>query len=86
MPCSAQSASFPVLLDADRSVTKAWTVEGLPTTIILDKNLRPILAVNGDLNWTSAEVDGEIEEALASDPIPKALIAQRRTINDADAT
>ncbi len=63
--------SFPVLLDADRAVTKAWAIEGLPTTIVLDKNLRPILAVDGDLNWSSADVDREIEEALARDPNSK---------------
>jgi thiol-disulfide isomerase/thioredoxin len=65
------AASFPVLLDADRSVTKAWAVEGLPTTIILDKNLRPVLAVNGDLDWTRPEVGGEIEEALTNNPNSK---------------
>ncbi len=59
--------SFPVLLDADRSVTKAWAVEGLPTSFVLDKNLKPILAVTADLDWASADVGREIEQALASD-------------------
>ena len=27
---------YPVLLDADRAVTKAWGVSGLPTTFVLD--------------------------------------------------
>ncbi len=61
--------SFPVLLDADRSVTKAWSIETLPTTVVLDKNLRPILVTNRDLDWTSADVAGEIDEALASESI-----------------
>jgi peroxiredoxin len=62
---------FPVLLDEDRSVTKAWAVNGLPATVVLDKSLRPILAVNGDLDWTSADVASEIEDALAADPNSK---------------
>ncbi len=57
--------SFPVLLDADRSITKAWAVEGLPTTIVLDKNLAPILKVNRDVDWTNADVGVEIDAALA---------------------
>lgn len=60
--------SFPVLLDGDRAVTKAWAVEGLPTSFVLDRNLKPILAVTSDLDWASADVGGEIDEALASDP------------------
>jgi thiol-disulfide isomerase/thioredoxin len=58
--------SFPVLLDADRSVAKAWAVDGLPTTVVLDKSLEPILAVIGDLDWASPDVGAEIEEALAT--------------------
>jgi thiol-disulfide isomerase/thioredoxin len=62
--------SFPVLLDADRSVTKAWAIDSLPSTILLDKSLRPILAVRGDLDWTSKDVGNEIDEAVASDLLP----------------
>jgi peroxiredoxin len=63
--------SFPVLLDADRSVTKSWAVEGLPTTIVLDKSLKPILSVNGDLDWTRADIAREIEDTLANSPNSK---------------
>jgi hypothetical protein len=48
--------SFPVLLDADRSVAKAWAVDGLPTTVVLNKSLTPIVAVTGDLDWASPDV------------------------------
>jgi thiol-disulfide isomerase/thioredoxin len=71
--------SFPVLLDADRSITKAWAVEGLPTTIVLDKHLTPILEVSRDLDWTSADVGVEIEEALANDPKSKGADCAKET-------
>ena len=48
--------NFPVLLDSDRAVTKAWAVVALPTTFVLDRNLVPRLFVEGDLDWTSADV------------------------------
>lgn len=57
--------TFPVVLDADRSVAKAWAVEGLPTSVMLDKSLKRMLAVTGELDWASAEVGDEIDEALA---------------------
>ena len=41
--CAASSrqrpSTFPVLLDADRAVTKAWGVDALPTTFVLDRTL-----------------------------------------------
>jgi len=60
--------TFPVLLDADRAVAKSWAVEGLPATVVLDKNLTPRLAVTGDLDWTNTGVGREIDRALASTP------------------
>jgi thiol-disulfide isomerase/thioredoxin len=47
---------FPVLLDTDRTVTKAWGVNVLPTTFVLDRSLVPRLWVEGDLDWTRADV------------------------------
>ena len=63
--------NFPVLLDADRAVAKSWAVVGLPTTVVLDKNLNPRLAVTGDLDWTNSDVGAEIDRALASTPNPR---------------
>jgi thiol-disulfide isomerase/thioredoxin len=60
--------SFPVLMDGDRTVTKSWAVEGLPTTVVLDRSLTPTLAVTGDLDWTDAAVGREIDTALARAP------------------
>jgi peroxiredoxin len=47
---------FPVLLDSDRAVTKAWDVYALPTTYVLDRSLTPRLVVEGDLDWTKEDV------------------------------
>ncbi len=46
---------FPVLLDRDRAVTKAWQVSALPSTFVLDAALAPRLFVEGDLDWTGSE-------------------------------
>lgn len=58
--------TFPVVLDADRSVTRSWAIEGLPATVVLDRTLTPRLAVTGDLDWTDARVGREIETVLAN--------------------
>jgi peroxiredoxin len=59
---------FPVLLDADRAVTKAWGVNSLPTTFILDRSLVPRLWVEGDLDWTSADVMAALAEVHTEKP------------------
>ena len=45
-----------MLLDSDRTVTRAWGVYALPTTYVLDRNLAPRLFVEGDLDWTRDDV------------------------------
>jgi thiol-disulfide isomerase/thioredoxin len=47
--------NFPVLLDRDRAVAKAWTIWTLPSTVILDGNLRPRLGVEADFPWDQIE-------------------------------
>jgi thiol-disulfide isomerase/thioredoxin len=42
---------FPVLLDRDRAVAKAWQVATLPTSFVLDASLRPRLVVESDYAW-----------------------------------
>ena len=60
--------SFPVLLDADRAVTRAWGVSVLPTTFVLDRELVARLLVEGDLDWTRADVLAAIEQVGALKP------------------
>lgn len=55
-------ASFPILLDRDRAVSKAWQVSVLPTTFLLDRNLVPRFVAEGDVDWAQPE----IEESLMS--------------------
>jgi len=47
---------FPVLLDRDRSVAKAWNITSLPTTFVLDATLQPRLFVEGDLDWSRPDI------------------------------
>ena len=53
--------NFPVVLDADRAVTRGWGVYALPTTYVLDRKLTPRLVVEGDLSWQRADVAAALE-------------------------
>ena len=55
-------AQFPVLLDRDRAVTKAWNVISLPTTIVLDSTLAPRFIVEDAIDWTRADIRASIEK------------------------
>jgi peroxiredoxin len=46
---------FPVLLDRDRAVAKAWNVMTLPTTFVLDATLRPRFVVESDYTWDTLD-------------------------------
>jgi peroxiredoxin len=52
---------FPVLLDRDRAVTRAWKVSALPSTFVLTPDLTPRLFVEGDLDWSQPGVLATIE-------------------------
>lgn len=56
--------AFPILLDRDRATMKAWKVEGLPTSFVLDRNLKPALKTEEPLDWT----DSSVTAALAALP------------------
>jgi thiol-disulfide isomerase/thioredoxin len=47
---------FPILLDRDRAVAKAWSVVTLPTTFVLDADLRPKFVVETDYAWDSLDL------------------------------
>ncbi len=53
----ATPVDFPVLLDRDRTVTRAWNVATLPTTIVLDAKLNPRLTAQADFDWDSIDAD-----------------------------
>jgi hypothetical protein len=60
----AQRVGFPLLLDRDGAVTKAWKVRTLPATYVIDadQGLRH-LAV-GALDWDSPDIVAIIEKLL----------------------
>jgi peroxiredoxin len=47
---------FPILLDRDRAVAKAWHVVSLPTSFVLDANLRPTFVVETDYAWDTIDL------------------------------
>jgi thiol-disulfide isomerase/thioredoxin len=64
----AAPVNFPVVLDTDRTVTRAWSVGVLPTTFVLDPDLRPKLFVEGDLDWSRPDVLAELDSVSAVQP------------------
>ncbi len=62
--------SFPILLDRDRAVAKAWGVEILPTTYVLDAGLLPRLLVERDLEWDRLDIAQALKspELARNDP------------------
>jgi len=54
---------FPVLLDRDRAVAKAWSVATLPTTFVLDASLQPKFVVETDFAWDTID-PGKFSSAL----------------------
>ena len=62
----ASPVSYSVLLDADRAVTKAWGVSGLPTTFILDQTLATRFFVEGDVDWTRDDILAALAQLGAS--------------------
>ncbi|MGX1790479.1 TlpA disulfide reductase family protein [Bosea sp. NPDC055332] len=65
--------SFPILLDRDRATMKAWKVESLPTSFVLDRDLKPALKTEEPLDWTSPAVAA----ALAALPSTQSRSKQR---------
>ena len=63
----AMPVSFPVLLDQDRAVAKAWNISTLPSTIIIDSDLRPRLMVEHDIYWDRLDPK-QIVEMIDGDP------------------
>ena len=60
--------AFPILLDRDRSAMKTWQVEGLPTSFVLDRDLRPAFKAVEPLDWTSPSVVAALAALPATSP------------------
>jgi peroxiredoxin len=64
---------FPVLLDRDRAVAKGWNVSTLPTTFVLDANLRPQFVVEADFAWDGIDPAKLAGMMPASTKVPASL-------------
>lgn len=47
---------FPVLIDADSSVARAWRMVGLPTTYVVDPDGRIVLRAIGGREWDDPDI------------------------------
>lgn len=56
--------AFTILLDRDRAVSRAWNINTLPTTIVLDHRLQARLMAEGDVDWRRTDVRDALEVLL----------------------
>jgi peroxiredoxin len=59
---------FEILLDRDRSVARAWNIEMLPSTLILDRSLKPRFIAEGDVDWARPDVMNVLADLLMGAP------------------
>jgi peroxiredoxin len=59
---------FAILLDRDRSVARAWNIHTLPSTVVLDRGLRPRFLAEGDVDWARPDVMSRLAELLGEAP------------------
>jgi peroxiredoxin len=62
------SLPFAILLDRDRSVARAWNIHTLPTTVVLDRGLKPRFIAEGDVDWARADVRSILADLLTEAP------------------
>ncbi len=55
------ATAFPVLIDRDRAVSRAWSVTSLPSTIALNARGQPRLAAEAAVAWDEIQPDTLIE-------------------------
>lgn len=58
--------NFPILFDKDSSVSQAFGVEGLPTTVLVDKQGRIVYQAIGGRDFNHPEVKAIVGELLAA--------------------
>ncbi len=56
--------SFPILFDRDSSVSEAFGVKGLPTTVLIDKQGRVVYRAVGGRNFNHPEVRALIQQLI----------------------
>jgi peroxiredoxin len=63
--------NFPILLDRDRAVAKAWEVNTLPTTFVLDRTLKPRLVAEGEFSWNGITAEAMMRALARSQSDPQ---------------
>lgn len=51
----ATGLTLPVLMDRDRKATRAWKVDALPSTYVLDRAGRPRLYIEQEYDWDKVD-------------------------------
>ncbi len=64
-------AKLKVYVDPKSTVGRAFKVEGLPTSFLLDRHGRVLGRVEGEAQWDSSQMLAVVEPLLASDDIAK---------------
>jgi peroxiredoxin len=55
---------FPLLLDRDSSVSKAWGVRIVPTTFLFDRSGEVAFRHEGEMDWSAADAQRRVEALL----------------------
>lgn len=63
---ASQPVRFQVLLDRDGALGRAWQIDALPTTFVLDANLVPRLVAEGEVDWSRQDVEEALTNLIAS--------------------
>ena len=59
---------FAILLDRDRSIARAWNINTLPSTVVLDRSLTPRFIAEGDVDWARPDVMKILADLLGKAP------------------
>ena len=65
---AGESLPFAIWLDRDRSVARAWSIHTLPSTVVLDRALKPRFIAEGDVDWARPDVLNILADLLMEVP------------------
>lgn len=66
---ASDPVAFPVLLDSMRGATKAWGVDTLPTTFVIDATYTARLKIEGPLDWAHHDVRTKLQKIAEDHPL-----------------
>ena len=58
--------NLPVLLDTKGALGRAWQLRGLPTTVLINRAGQEVARLEGDVDWTSADVPDAIRHLVGA--------------------